>query len=378
MSDVPAEVIHDIFSRLPVKSLLGFRCLCKSYKSLIDSPKFIKDHLKEQALKPNSDVKIIFKAHDKLFSIDFSSSIDSSQQAQELEYPLEQPYGPIQVIGSCHGLLFISNNTSDNGLWNPSTKMYRKLERFCDIHPPSTPPPQGQDDYIVFTQICGGLGYDSSGDDYKADVWKNGQECPYWLVKEDFGTFAAGALHWIASEEPRGPLILASLNLESERYEQVPYPENLGKPFRLNLAALGECLCLLAASGHVTRTDANYMLDYIDIWMMTDYGVKQSWVKLFTVEQLDGRQPFSYLRPIAYSMTGREVLLEMDNTKFLWYSLEKKSLKHAKIRSGLDSFESFVNLGTLVPLYGGGNEKDTKKGIKEGDGPVIEEPELDL
>ncbi|MCE3215511.1 hypothetical protein HAX54_002633 [Datura stramonium] len=112
--------------------------------------------------------------------------------------------------------------------------MYRKLERFCDIHPPSTPPPQGQDDYIVFTQICGGLGYDSSGDDYK------------------------GCLHWIASEEPRGPLILQVLILKV-------------------------------------------------------------------------RDMSSYLRP-AYSMTGREVLLEMDNTKFLWYSLEKKSLKHAKIR----------------------------------------------
>lgn len=55
-------------------------------------------------------------------------------------------------------------------------------------------------------------------------------------------------------------------------------------------------------------------------------------------------------------MTGREVLLEMDNKKFLWYKLEKAALKHAKISGGLDYFESFVSLGTLVPLYGGGNE----------------------
>lgn len=290
----------------------------------------------------------------------------------------------------------------ENGLWNPSTKVYRKLRRFCNINPPRVAP-QGEGEYVVFDQVCGGFGYDSSNDDYKVvrivqcvfcngtllsetmvyslklDVWKDGQDCPYWLVKEDFGTYAAGALHWIGSKKPHGELILVSLDLGSEIFEEVPYPENLGKPFRLNLGALGECLCLLAASGHTTRTDAkNHVLDHVDVWAMKDYGVRQSWVKLFTVEQLEGRQHFGYLRPIAYSMNGREVLLEMDNRKFLWYSLEKKSLKHAKISGGLDSFESLVSLGTLVRLYGRGNEKDSKKGIEEGDDSVIEELNLKL
>lgn len=46
---------------------------------------------------------------------------------------------------------------------------------------------------------------------------------------------------------------------------------------------------------------------------------------MLSVEQLDGHQHFSYLRPIAYSVSGKEVLLELDNGKFLWNSLEKKS-----------------------------------------------------
>ncbi|PHT24844.1 hypothetical protein CQW23_35491 [Capsicum baccatum] len=58
----------------------------------------------------------------------------------------------------------------------------------------------------------------------------------------------------------------------------------------------------------------------------------------------------------------------MDKRKFLWFSLEKKSLKHAKVSGGLDTFDSFVTLGTLVPLYyGGGDEKDGKKGVEERD-----------
>ncbi|XP_009797750.2 LOW QUALITY PROTEIN: F-box protein CPR1-like [Nicotiana sylvestris] len=406
MSDVPPEVINDILYRLPVKSLLRFRCVSKSFKALIDSPKFIRAHLKQQVLKHNSDVKLIFKAH-KLFSLDFSSI--SSSQLEELDHPLKQPYGPTQVLGSCHGLI-LSNNLSDNGVWNPSTKMFRKLP-VCHVNPPQN---HGPREVAGLSQICGGFGYDTSANDYKVvkiaqfyhfsgsslvtvtmvyslklGLWKKKiQDCPYWLVKEDNGTFAAGALHWLASTEPSSewsPWVLIGLNLGSERFELVPYPENLGKPLHLNLAVLGECLCLI--SGHVVvRTNAkNHVLDHVDIWVMKDYGVKESWIKLFSVEQLDGCQHFSFLRPIAYSVTGKEVLLEMDNRKFLWYSLEKKSLKHAKINGGLDFFESFVNLGTLVPLYGGGNdggenEKDEKEKIepekKDGAGNIEEEDVL--
>ncbi|PHT58522.1 hypothetical protein CQW23_00885 [Capsicum baccatum] len=133
----------------------------------------------------------------------------------------------------------------------------------------------------------------------------------------------------------------------------MPFPENLGKPSQLNLTELGECLCLRL--GYVADA-RNKVLDHVDIWVMKDYGVKESWGKLFSVEQLEGHQQFSYLRPISFSVTGREVL-EMGHRKFLWYNIEEKALERAKISVGLDYFESFVSLGTLVPLYGGGNER---------------------
>lgn len=73
----------------------------------------------------------------------------------------------------------------------------------------------------------------------KLDVWKKVQDCLYWLVREDNGTFAGGALNWMATKEPLvkgSSLVLVGFNLVSERFEEMPFPQNVGKPFQLNLS----------------------------------------------------------------------------------------------------------------------------------------------
>ncbi|KAF3675204.1 hypothetical protein T459_01064 [Capsicum annuum] len=186
----------------------------------------------------------------------------------------------------------------------------------------------------------------------KLRVWKKVQDCTYWLIPDDNGTLAGGALNWLATKDPllRGSsLILVGFNLGSERFE-MSFPQNMGKPCRLNLTVLGECLCLIL--GYVSTTNT-HVLNHIDIWVMKAYGVKESWVKLFSVGQSEGVHYFRHLKPISYSITGREVLLEINHRKFMWYDLEEKALNHVTISVGLDNFESFVGLETLVPLYEG-------------------------
>ncbi|MCI34852.1 F-box/kelch-repeat protein, partial [Trifolium medium] len=43
---LPFELIVEILSKLPVKSLMQFQCVCKSWKSLISDPNFAKKHLR--------------------------------------------------------------------------------------------------------------------------------------------------------------------------------------------------------------------------------------------------------------------------------------------------------------------------------------------
>ncbi|KAM1414725.1 hypothetical protein ACFX2I_006471 [Malus domestica] len=43
-SHLPSELIHEILSWLPVKSLRRFECVSKPWRSLIANPKFITMH----------------------------------------------------------------------------------------------------------------------------------------------------------------------------------------------------------------------------------------------------------------------------------------------------------------------------------------------
>ncbi|MCL7032253.1 hypothetical protein MKW94_000196, partial [Papaver nudicaule] len=43
---LPEEIIGDILPRLPAKSVLRFRCVCKSWLKLFRNPNFVKHHLK--------------------------------------------------------------------------------------------------------------------------------------------------------------------------------------------------------------------------------------------------------------------------------------------------------------------------------------------
>ncbi|KAL7218697.1 hypothetical protein ACSBR2_011880 [Camellia fascicularis] len=63
MSDnLPQEVLFDILARLPVKSLLQMRCVCKSWNSLINSPIFITSHM-NQTLSNNNNELLLLRHH---------------------------------------------------------------------------------------------------------------------------------------------------------------------------------------------------------------------------------------------------------------------------------------------------------------------------
>jgi len=122
------EVITEILLRLPVKYVLRYRCVCKSWLSLISHPNFATLHFHLAASPTHNLLSIGNDCFPETLSIDFDASLngDSAYVPPILDFMDHQQHP--QIGGSCRGFVFLH---SDKGfyLWNPSTGVHKQIPR---------------------------------------------------------------------------------------------------------------------------------------------------------------------------------------------------------------------------------------------------------
>ena len=116
---------------------------------------------------------------------------------------------------------------------------------------------------------------------------------------------ACGALHWVVTRKPKSDQakFIAAFDNGSERYCVVPQPEFADRELHMNVGELDRCLSIIC----------NYFQVHVDVWVMKEYGLKDSWVKLYTVGQSQVIKSFEFVLPIANSKTEEKILLVQDN-----------------------------------------------------------------
>ena len=132
---LPGDVILNILARLPVKSLFRFRCVCKSWDSLITSPYFISTHLNNN--NNDHDCGYLLHMPNAVRYIMHSSSSANSPVCTVVcdctfnrisKYPIPFSFHLclVQIIGLCNGLLCSAEHGNGPSfadvlyLWNPS------------------------------------------------------------------------------------------------------------------------------------------------------------------------------------------------------------------------------------------------------------------
>ncbi|KAF2284834.1 hypothetical protein GH714_031001 [Hevea brasiliensis] len=101
----------------------------------------------------------------------------------------------------------------------------------------------------------------------------------YNLVQSPAQIMVNGKLHWANSPfiHPRGNNRLISFDLADEKFRMVPIPDSAGFErhgyHRLKLVTIGGCLSVVL--------NINY--GSFEIWVMKEYGVRQSWTKEFNI-----------------------------------------------------------------------------------------------
>nr|XP_011462194.1 PREDICTED: F-box/kelch-repeat protein At3g23880-like [Fragaria vesca subsp. vesca] len=187
MSDyLPQEVISEIFLRLPVKSLVIFTSVCKSWGSIIKSLSFIQAHLSHRiSFNDLHDTHLLLLHGVSLISYRSDFGLEDSfyglkREVYSLHYDnlafteyckIAFHHIPIadrkmsnecfRVVGICNGLIFLADDISHSGykfiIWNP---VIRKLV--------TLPKPGLTFETHGRYNACHGFAFDASTNDYKA------------------------------------------------------------------------------------------------------------------------------------------------------------------------------------------------------------------
>ncbi|XP_058785034.1 F-box/kelch-repeat protein At3g23880-like [Vicia villosa] len=278
---LPIDLVPDIFCWLPVKLLVQLRCMCKSWNSLISDRSFTRKHLSL------STTRRLHYQHKPREFIHNSYPLESVLTNRSTKVP-ERWVHLNCIAGSCDGILCISDKPNCLALfWNPSIRKFKE-----------SPPFQN---FEILNKVYStyGFGYDRVSDNYKVVVLYNSEpDFPtittvkihtlgtnFWktiptfpsgthVFDEQSGTHVRGTLNWIAytGRRQQGPLLIASFDLGKESYQKLLPPDHPEIcQLYLTLAVLRDCLCLI--SDH-------------HIWVMKEYGIHDSWTKLFSVSYM--------------------------------------------------------------------------------------------
>ncbi|XP_057801684.1 F-box/kelch-repeat protein At3g06240-like [Salvia miltiorrhiza] len=299
---LPEEIIGEILPRLPVKSLLRFRCVSKSWGSLIGSERLIKKHHQNSMKNPSflqqrfivetdsvewpQQCSLLSVLSGPINTIPFSPLAYPTNNTLPMGYHFAYPRNTTlsigyEIVGSCNGLLCIVDDENIFHLWNPSTRIIsKKLPEISLVN--------YLDDFDNF-----GFGWVESSDEYKVFVnvvksdssvgeiystrtksWKTIDLCPYFLPFRKGGVFAGGKLYWMYEDDK----VIIFLDLKSEEFGriEIPFDQEMYGEFEQDnygiVGVLGGFVCVLCF---------NYQIRGYRVWV-----TKESWEKVLTLSHL--------------------------------------------------------------------------------------------
>jgi F-box interacting protein len=302
---MPHELMIQILLRLPVKSLISFKCVCKSWFSLISDPHFANSHFQITAATQTSKIVLISNPDLETRTIDYEAYDSASLN---LSFVDPQSHSDLEIKGSCRGFIFF-HCSSTFYLWNPSTGLHKQI--------PLSP---NDSRYVCYLY---GFGYDQLRDDYlvvsiyydssvvdrnysrleffslRDNMWKEleGTHFPYLNANEynpGAGFLFNGAIHWLAFSCDLLYDVIVAFDLIEKKLLDIHLPDDFifdHDPNYYDLWVFGEFLSLWAMDEAT-----------VEIWVMKEYKVHSSWTKTLVLP-IDGI-PTQYFYPLCCTKCG--------------------------------------------------------------------------
>lgn len=208
------------------------------------------------------------------------------------------------------------------------------------------------DEGELLSHISYGFGYDCNIEDYvlasidyseldiftlRSNCWIRILNVPYQMSCGVILIFN-GALHWIAN--PIGgteeAIVLATYEIGDGRFKTLP--RDFDDKFEIvYVGVLAGCLCL-TANLYGVRTV---------VWVMKDYGVQESWTRLFTIDQHTSAGSFKFLKLIKPLKNG-DLVFQKDHSELFLYDPDQGEARTRKIRGITQEMTAWAYSDSLV------------------------------
>ncbi|KAL3532084.1 hypothetical protein ACH5RR_005605 [Cinchona calisaya] len=220
---LPEDVILEIFSRLPVKSLLRFRSVCKYW-----CPDFVAKHFHHQT----NQEKLFVHCHHvydsnhhalSFFPDDYLAGISS-----DFQHHIPTPTSFSAVLGPMDGLVFLYDDHNLMAIWNPETKEVKHLLPLLVQSPASS------ESLLSLYSPIFGFGKDPSCNDFKIKNYTVSNLC-------NCNTYLDGFYYWRAISNCK----IFAFDVRIEIFSEIKTPDAF-KSMQRKLALYKDCLAIYA------------------------------------------------------------------------------------------------------------------------------------
>ncbi|PIA34622.1 hypothetical protein AQUCO_03700127v1 [Aquilegia coerulea] len=370
---LPMEMVMEILLRLPVKSLLRFRCVCKTWLEVLKNNLYFSNlHLHYQLMEtkhnpnPNDDHGIVFELLERgnEFKYCYADNYNEIDKTTFLKFPFSMS---CEIVGICNGLIclryHISERNSNFYLWNP-------LIGDVFTVPYSIPIPSCFCNPGGIRQTVFGFGFHEDTNEFKVirifyvipykwkhlkseilshvsvytlgtNSWRILPDISYKVTKgNESSVLVNGALHWFGAKT--GTIVydvIVSFDLKDEVFQHIPSPKGVRfkYPYSRQIGHMGGLLSFFSSLAN----------EYLHIWVMKEYGLAESWTKQFIIgpSEILGFFP-NRLSPLGSANNG-DIIIQKDSSELLLYNNKTDSIKSLyKFEISLDA--AYIYRGSLV------------------------------
>ncbi|GMN43938.1 hypothetical protein TIFTF001_013128 [Ficus carica] len=362
---VPVEIVTQIMSWLTPKSLMRFKCLSKSWRSLINGlikdPEFLSKHLHNTNKVLSSGTRHLFHLsnvilRENMFSLFAVSSYCADGKEKPVEFDPEILNLPIftgvRWLGfpghyHCNGIICLDGHNEDMPLCNPV--LHSKTDDYKIVRILTSPDGAEQsyssdsDEANDSSSPCHGAELTTLG----SGIWRT-IERPldgYSLRRLCSYAYCKGLCYWITHSIES---VILSFDMCEEVFRCVELPNDVlstESHWRSDLMAWNDSLVLLF--DNCRRGQRKSAPRSIDMWVMNENNAggensSYSWIKYLTIENLNG-----LLAPLTFRKSDELLMQDIDKEKFFAYSIRNKEIRDLGIDGRIENRLSYI--GTHVP-----------------------------